>query len=326
MEYCIIICFITPMVLFALGIAGIIVGHFMKRETMKNLGKCLATWTTLFFLLPVIAKRAGFINNILVGWIVALLAPPLFVLYGLVYGLWAINQPLPYDELRFTSHDEIAAITEIPDFPQFKYVRNSHDGWDGTTTTWNEFTDSIEVARLFAHLDSIVGDKDNIYWSRDTLFNDDLKTVKEVFYIYNRGWDGEYVKCPKGIKDSLTQVSMQVYHDGFIITPEPYWTGGIEDYANPGTLNKITGVDFPSLEFVNAQFNDYFVDAGWNATAKMKYEPSTKFISELKSADNWTEQKDGTFTFHLVDRDGDLYEDITVDPDSRFVKFSRSTH
>lgn len=319
---------ITPFVLFCLGTFLWILAHVIKNEKLVFGSKCLLSWLTLFFLFPGIAKKAGFINNKKMGWILALLAPPLLGLYWMIYGLATLNSPLPFDELQFTSHEDIVAITEISNFPEFDYLNNVHDGSTGVTYTRNLFKNEDCVNTLFSELNSKVDDKENIYWHKDSLRSEEDKEFFgcDEVYICDRGWDSIYVVPPTNIDSYCTQVRVVIGKKGFTVKPESCYTGGIDEYAIPDSLYNLTGVRFPKYKIVNCSFHDMFVDWAWEATMKLDNYPSKEFIKDIEKANHWQKKDDGTYEFTMDDRKGDLWERMCVDPKSKIVTISYSTH
>lgn len=321
-------CVFAPLVLFCIGVVGWIAARLFKKETLGNACKCLLSWLTLFFLFPYLAQKAGFIKNKVVGWIIALIAPPLLVLYCLVYGLSTMDNPLPYEKLQFTSKEEIEAITEISNFPEYEYLNNVHDGWNGVTYTRNLFKNENDVNTLLNILKSKIDDEENIYWHKDSLYN---KEDREFFgcdevYICDRGWDSLYVVPPTNIESYDIHVRVVVGKKGFTVKPESCYTGGIHEYAIPDSLYNLTGVRFPKYKIVNCCFHDMFVDWAWDATMKLDNYPSKEFIRDIEKADHWQKKDDGTYEFAMSDRKGDLWERMCVDPKSKIVTISYSTH
>lgn len=324
----ILFCIFAPLVLFCIGVISLIVAHFFKIETLGNASKCLLSWLTLFFLFPYLAQKSGFIKNKVVGWIIALIAPPLLVLYCLVYGLSTMDNPLPYEKLLFTAKEEIEAITDVSDFPEYEYLNNVHDGWNGVTYTRNLFKNEKDVNTLLSKLALKLDDKENVYWHKDSLRSE---ADKEFFgcdevYICDRGWDSLYVAAPTNIDSYYTQVRVVIGKKGFTVKPESCYTGGIDEYANPDSLYKLTGVRFPKYKIVNCSYHDMFVDWAWDATMKLENYPSKEFIRDIEKAKHWRKKDDGTYEFNMDDRKGDLWENLYVDPKSKIVTISYSTH
>lgn len=327
-SYVLPIAFFIPLVLFVLSIVGIIVGSFMKKQKLKNISMCLAAWLTLFPIFPVIAKKSGVIKNILYGWLLALLSPPMLVFYTITYLLVQSYQPVPYKDLKFTSHKDIAAITETPNFPEFEYIDNDHDGWTGETYIHYKFKDENESVSFYKSLSKKLESKDNVYWSKDSLKKAEDKAFYDcdVVYIFHRGWYGDYVVSPRGIKEKEAGAYIVIGKKKFMVKAEPVSLFYIEDYANPDSLQHLTGIRFPKYKIVNCTYYGYGIDPGWSATMKLKEKPSRKFIEEIKHAEHWTERSNGEFQFSLIDRKGDLLEDITVNPNSQYVEISVSSH
>lgn len=319
-------CFFAPLVLFCFGVVGWIVSLFNDNKKVGDICKCLMAWLTLFFCFPRLARKAGFVKNKLVGWLIALFAPPLLVFYALIYGLSTMDDPLPYDKLPYTSRGEIAAITEIPNFPEFEYIDNSYDGWLGMVTCINyHFKSEDDALNLLQELKRRCGDKENIYWAKDTLSTTEDKEFfgcTEV-YVYHRGWDSLYVTRPPKVADYEAQVKIIIGKKGFIVKPEPTGSFWLEDHVTPDKLYKITGVKFPDYEVVNYIFY-YGREYSCDAVIKLKHFPSKTFLKAIEKAKHWEKEKNGTYTFGLDNVDASL--GICVNPKSKIITISYSTY
>lgn len=316
-----------PLTIFCLVLIALIISNIIDKPLVSKICECILWWMTFSFILPGRAKKFGLLPNRLYGWLLALLSPPALATYGILFVMIFCNKPLSYEELKLTSRNEISKITDISNFPDFEYQSNKHYSWDGTTRIFYHFTDEKAATKLLTHIDSIIGSEDNIYWRKDSLYSKEDKDFFGSDYVYTceRGWDSLYVKGPKGI-DNYSQVIINLQKKGFSMIFSSCVLWGLEDYAIPDSLNKLTGVKFPPLEFVNGKFEDYFVDSGWEATAKMENKPSKLFLNSLKNAKYWEESYDGKYSFHLIDRKSNFWEDIVVDPNSRYIKFSRASY
>lgn len=318
-------CVFAPLVLFCVGVVGWIISFFIDSQKLGDICKCLMAWLTIFFFFPGLAKEAGIVKNKLVGWLIALFAPPLLVFYALIYGISTMDDPLPYNNLPFTSRGEIAAITEIPNFPEFEYIDNSRDAWSGNISIDYRFKNKKDVVNLLNELHRKVNDSENVYWEKDTL---STKDDKEFFgcnevYVYHRGWDSLYVIRPENVNDYDVQVKIIIGKKRFIVKPEPHDSFWLEDNLTPDKLYKTTGVKFPNYDVVNYIFYDgreYSCDA----VIKLKHSPSKTFLKAIEKAKHWEMQKDGTYTFSLDDGGGWL--DICVKSKSKIVTIRYSTY
>lgn len=304
-------------ILLLLTVFTFIVSKFIHKDKVAHVAECVVWWLTISLIFPFRAKKHGIISRKLYGWILALLSPPAIATYYIIYSLATINSPLPYEKLDFTTREEIASITEILDFPEFEYVDNTHDGYTGVYTVHYLFKNEEEVKTLFEALSSKYDSEDNIFWTTDSLRNE---------YVCSRGWDGEFVKCPDNIDTGGRHVRIVIDKKGFSLTPTECWMFGADDYVNPDSLQKVIGVTLPSYTFVNCEFIDMFVDKAWEATIELENKPSIALINALQHAENWSLQDDGTFKFFMDGRNGDTWETIYVNPNSRFVRISYNTY
>ena len=92
-------------------------------------------------------------------------------------------------------------------------------------------------------------------------------------------------------------------------------------------MSVLTSVNFPDYEIVDLYYYGDTIDPFWNAKLKLNKKPSQAFIQSLKTSEHWTKEDDGTYHFRATDRGGiDLWEEITVDPNSKFINLHVSTH
>lgn len=302
-------------ILFLGGIIGLIVSRFIKSEKLRNISKCLVMWTTVFFLFPKVARKAGYITNRVLAWVIAFL-PILVMLCAIVVCINVIfgNTQVPYEDLPYTSREEITAIIEMPDFPEFEYKENSKDNWSGDISIWFSFKDENQVAELFETLNRKVNKKDNVFWEK----------ASDSLFVFSRGWDGVYAS-PAGIENS-GQLVIDIRRDGFCVIPQTSWGGDLDSYANSDSMYVLTGVRFPKYKIVNVKYEDYWQDFSYYITIKLNRMPSQDFINALKKSNQWSESN-GKYIFCIRNRhckskmDYIVHEEeITVDPQSRLVE------
>lgn len=312
--------------IFALALVIFIASKLMHKSFVSHISECFLWWITFSFVLPFRAKKLGLITKYLYGWMLTLTSPPALLIYYIVYSLSTINDPLPYNRLQFTSHDDIAAITKIPNFPEFEYQTNIHNGLDCTTTIKYVFKDKEQVDQLFRYLDSEVSSEDNIYWKKDTVNSHDISFYGVgAIYNFKRGWDSLYVKRPKDIDCNDTQVRIVIGRKGFTVSSDICWTGSLDKYAVPDSLETLTGVKFPPFEFVNKSFTDNFQDYSCDVTIRMAHKPSDEMIRAMEKGDNWTELTDGTYSFRL-DNQKSFVEFVNINPNSRIATITYETY
>lgn len=301
---------------FGFGILVLIIAKLMHKERVVDITTCCWLWVIFPFILPHKAKKKGLISKQIYSWILVLVSPAFILLY---VGLWlgsTATDTLSYEELLFTSREEIAAITEIENFPEFEYVDNFRDNWDGATNIEYRFTDSTQVNNLFKEIKLKLKDKENIFWSNGG--------------ICERGWDTQYTKSPQGFKNDSTayQVKVDIDMESFTITYKRCYAWDLEYYSNRDSLSALTEVDFPKYEIIDLSYNGDGIDSYWNAKLKLDKKPSTAFIQSLRKSEDWEKMDDGRYSFFFLNREGqgDLMETIIVDPKSRIVELSVCTH
>ena len=318
-----------------IALAAFLAGAFITaklthNERVANIAICIAFWLILPFALPFKAKSSGLVSKSIYGWLLAVFSPigiGLCLIIDLLAAfIISLNKSVSYEELPFTAREEIAAIAEIADFPEFEYVAHSHDGWDGTNFTQNRFKNAAEVEKLFDKLKSKMADPDNVFWTRIPLSDKkdiDFFGCSEI-YVCLRGWDVRHSRSPKGITHNA-QVKMAIGKKAFTIRETDCLPWNMDFYSSADNLSQLTGVAFPKYEIVNVEYMSG-VDPSFEATLKLDKKPSKKFLSTIQQAENWNLEANGNYHFHLSDRKGDLWEDITINPQSRIVKLSVSSH
>ena len=113
---------------------------------------------------------------------------------------------------------------------------------------------------------------------------------------------------------------MTVTRDGFTIQlGERATVFCLEEFADRKTLDKNTGVTFPSCRLVNFSCQSGPPDAYGSYTLLLDKKPSKQFIRQLEASPKWTKQKDGTYHCRW-DADSMYWESVTVDKDSRVIK------
>lgn len=318
--YCLLIA-----ILAILPIVAMMVFKLLHKDFAVKVSKCVLWWIIWPILLPSKAKELGVISKSVYGWILALLSPIAILIYILVAFFLNINKPLPYDELLFTSHEDIVAITEIADFPEFEYVTNTREDFGDVNYTENRFKNEEDAEKLFLEIESKLMDKENIFWSKDSLWaNEDKERFgSDIVYVCERGWDTLYTNAPKGIKEER-QVQIVVGKKIFTLKDEVCIYSDLDYYSNADSLSKLTGVQFPKYKIVNlnSSFNG-FHDPSLRATLILDKKPSWAFIQSIKKAEHWEKQDDGTYKFHMLDSS---WRGITIDPKSRIVELSVSTY
>lgn len=321
---------ISMIVLFALLVLGVLVlfiANLMHKKRVADISTCFLFWTIFPFVLPFKAKKKQLISKQIYGWILVLLSP-LFVLTYLFFGICAyMDRSISFEELPFTSREEIAAITEIEDFPEFEYLKNNRDGWSGVIFIQNKFKGD-DITLLLKKVESKLTDKENVFWSTVVLSKEEDKDFFGCNEIYacKRGWNTQYMEGPDGVEKS-SQVEIYIGKKAFNIRIEDCRVWDLEYYSNSDSLSVLTGVNFPNYEIVNLSYFGDTIDPLWTAILKLDKKPGKSFIQSLTNSKGWNKNDDGTYHFYCADRNGkDLWEEITIDPKSRLVELHVSTH
>ena len=297
-----------------------------------DIAECAVWWHTFSFMLPYKAKKMGVISNKIWAWLLVLISPLAWIVYTIIFlCILAVNlnKPLEYYELPFKTKEDMCALTGFEEFPEFEYMGNSKDGWDGIVWTEFRFSDEKSAEVLMQQIEAELKNEDNIFWSKDSLRKEEDKKFFgcEVVYVMERGWDSIYIEGAQEMKEQFTQVRMCIGEKGFALRHMRNWGGNLDYYSNVDSLSAMTGVAFPEYKMVNLGYNNYFVDSGWRATLKLNTKPSKTFINAIKNSPNWEQTEDGCYHFHQSDRSGqDLWEDIIVNPKNKVVHLSVSNH
>ena len=297
-----------------------------------DIAECAVWWHTFSFMLPYKAKKMGVISNKIWAWLLVLISPLAWIVYTIIFlCILAVNlnKPLEYDELPFKTKEDMCALTGFGEFPEFEYMGNSKDGWDGIVWTEFRFSDEKSAEVLMQQIEAELKNEDNIFWSKDSLRKEEDKKFFgcEVVYVMERRWDSIYIEGAQEMKEKFTQVRMCIGEKGLALRHMRNWGGNLDYYSNVDSLSALTGVAFPEYKMVNLGYNDYFVDSGWSATLKLASKPSRTFINAIRKNSQWERTAEGTYHFRMSGRGGrDLWEDIYVDPNSRLVKVNVSTY
>jgi hypothetical protein len=317
---------------FGPAVILLIVARAKRWKKYGDIAECAVWWHTFSFMLPYKAKKMGVISNKIWAWLLVLISPLAWIVYTIIFlCILAVNlnKPLEYDELPFKTKEDMCALTGFEEFPEFEYMGNSKDGWDGIVWTEFRFSDEKSAEVLMQQIEAELKNEDNIFWSKDSLRKEEDKKFFgcEVVYVIERGWDSIYIEGVQEMKEKFTQVRMCIGEKGFALRHMRNWGGNLDYYSNVDSLSALTGVAFHEYKMVNLGYNNYFVDSGWRATLKLNTKPSKTFINAIKNSPNWEQTEDGCYHFHQSDRSGqDLWEDIIVNPKNKVVHLSVSNH
>lgn len=316
---------LVPLVFLIFSIAKL-----AKKEKIVKVSECMLWWLTLSVLFPKKTAYHGLIRKKIYAWMLVLISPAAFITYAII-GLMKTptNKELPYEDLLATSREEMVAITMMDDFPEFEYLNNWRDNWDGKTYVRFQFKDKTEVDKFTARIRAKLNTKENFLWKIDSLSTNDSKEFfgSDIVYVFRRGWDTLYVKSPECIKENCTQLQISIGNKAFTLRYEGCYPWNLEYYSNPDSLSKLTNVKFPDYKIVNINYDDYWMDDSWNATLELEKKTTKTFIQSLNKSKNWEKLDDGRYRFFLAARnERDLWEYVYVDPQSKFVILEVSTY
>lgn len=292
---------------------------FHKNFAVK-ICKCIILWLLIPFILPFKTKKWEVINRKVYAWLLALFSPFFISVFFIVIFVLNLNKPLHYEELSFTSREEIAAITEIEDFPEFEYINNTRDGMDDITWIRNKFKDEEKVMQLIAKIESKLAEQENVFWIKDTIGDSESKAFfgTDIVYVCKRGWDALLMEKPKDIEEGYSLVTIAVGKKAFVITYEGSYIFNEEYYSNPDSLSKRIGIAFPEYKVVNVLGCPIWIsqDPAWSMTLKLDRKPSKAFIQAIENAEHWEKLDDGRYCFE----DDGL--SVIVNPKNRIVEMS----
>lgn len=294
---------------------------FMHKSILEEITRCVLWWLTFSFHLPAVAAESGLIRKKRYAWGLVMISPAAVMTYWLLLMIFCVctyDSSIAYENLKFTSRNDIAAITEIEDFPEFEYVDNTSRGLGNVRVTENRFTNSEEAEQLRDILDKKVESEDNIFWRKSSIT--DKKEIEfygcNEVYVCERGWDSIYVKPPKGVEECKCHVSITIGTKGFMVEDEFCTSKEAEDYATPDSLYVITGVKFPDFRFVNCSYVEYYDGDESEVWLDLGKKPGRTMMESIRKSEDWNELKDGTF--ECMTKKTPIR--ITVDPQSQYVK------
>ena len=300
-----------------LATISLIVSKLMRKDFAAKVSECILWWGLFPVVLPFRAKKLKVISKDVYAWMLALLSP--FIVSIVLAVAMYVKSHRPS-----ITHEEIVAITEIADFPEFEY----HCYSTPLGMVFSEgycFKNEENVLRLFEKIDSLIANGESTFWSKDTLIN--IENIEyygsEIVYTYNRSWDSMYIEEAKEVKvPRIARIT--IGKDEFDFAERHCCKWDIDYYSNVNILSLLTGVEFPQYTIVNIDCNDYdFMRHTWCATLKLDEKPSDDLIQTIQKDENWNKLNNGTYIFRVEDREGqDLWECVTIDPNSDIAKLN----
>lgn len=311
--------FWLPLSLCVIGLTAFIVARIMKRKKFADASWCFLSWMTLSFLFPVLAERKGVIKRRWLSALLMLVSPPAMATYYLVATLGFGISPYGFKDLKFTDKQSIELLTGLKNFPEFEYLNNSFDSWDGTHYVRFAFKEEPDDS-FFQSMEALKAQKDNLFWSTDTLrFDEDNRFYgSDAIYIFTKGWDGKYIKAPAADMPENVNIEIYIGKKGFICKYSELINRSFDNFGNRDSISTLTGVPFPSYKNVNCYYTPCGPDWSEEWTIQLDELPSKEFIRQIKSSPNWEQLKDGSYKFEK-EYPGQLFETIHIKEGSRIV-------
>lgn len=307
----------------------LIVARIMGNKKWGDIAECIQWWNLIPFVLPFRAKKLGVISKRIYAWLLVMVSPIFIFIYAVIIGYTVYYTSITPRTIHFKTKNDIAALTEIAEFPEIEYLKHSHDNWEGHTWTEHKFLDTNSVDGLIREIELNIASGENVYWRKDSVQRQEDKDFFGGKYVYvmERAWDSIYTEMPKGTGLEHANVRVVVGKKALTIKEMPCGWGNLEYYSNRDSLSALCGVPFPEYKVVNLWANNYAIDSGWGATLKLASKPGRAFINAIRKNPQWERTAEGTYHFHMSGRGGrDLWEDIYVDPNSKLVKVNVSTY
>ena len=312
-----IIVFVIPIICIVLlvfrGINTLIFDKWLgkKDKRFKVFADCSNSWLSLSYRLPGKMKRYG-MRYWWVGIFLMLMSPAAIVTFGTLYIARYEYLPshLDDDEVPYKEYKDIAAITELDDFPTFTYSGNWVEPaiWEQHTHVNFDFDHELS-AEYIEKLKELCTDEDNVYWT----------DKGDSCFEFHRAWDGKYIKSPISSVRCEASFEMSITKKGFTIHLNDGATElHLEDFADNKTLSKNTGVTFPSCSVKTFHCQPRPPDAYGEYTLLLDKKPSKKFLQQLENSPEWGKRNDGLYYCSYPTSDS-YGECITIDPDSRVV-------
>ena len=317
MKFYFVLILLFGIISVLLATISLIASKLMHKDFAAKVSECILWWGLFPILLPFRAKKLKVISKDVYAWTLALLSPLIVSIVLVVAMHIKLHRPS-------ITREEIVAITEIADFPEFEY--HCYSTLLGMVLSEGYcFKNDEDVERLFEKIDSLIADDANSFWSKDTLTS--IENIEyygsEIVYTYNRSWDSMYIKEAKDVKvPRIARIT--IGKDVFTFAERHCSKWNLDYYSNVDNLRLLTGVEIPQYTVVNIDYNDYFFMLHtWCATLKLDEKLSDELVQTIQKDEKWHKPNNGTYTFCVEDREGqDLWECVTIDPNSNIAKLN----
>lgn len=240
------------------------------------------------------------------GFLLTLVSPIALFVYSAIPWVYHTYVPIEVsiDEVPYKTQADIAALTELKDFPSFSFSHGNKGTIDDNHSSYYFTFDKPLTAQYIEKLKAQCTDIDNAFWTNQG----------DTCFVLHRAWDGEFIKSPVKSQDYGGDLELSVDRNGFEITR------GAHDFVelteeNYPKLEEI-GVVLPKYEFVGYTYENFTL----TYICRLAKKPSADFISELEASAKWEKQNDSVYVFSNKTSESQAYTRITVNKYSRIVK------
>ena len=280
-----------------------------KNKKYKVFAEYMNSWLGCPWRLPFKMKGHGS-KHWRTGFLLTLVSPIALFVYSAIPWVYHTYVPIEVsiDEVDYKTQADIAALTELKDFPSFSFSHGNKGTIDSNHGSYYFTFDKPLTAKYIEKLKAQCTDIDNAFWTNQG----------DTCFVLHRAWNGEDIKSPVKGHDFEGNLKLYVDRNGFEIT-----RGFDYDYDHPFegvryTNDKLaeTGVVFPKYAIV-----DYVKDGDSDIfKLRLAKKLSEDFISELEASAKWKKQNDSVYVFSNKTSESQVYTRITVNKFSRIVK------
>ena len=281
----------------------------LENKKYKVFAEYMNSWLGCPWRLPFKMKGHGS-KHWWTGFLLTLVSPIALFVYSAIPWVYHTYVPIEVsiDEVPYKTHADIAALTELNDFPSFSFSHGNKGTIDSNHSSYYFTFDKPLTAQYIEKLKTQCTDIDNAFWTNQG----------DTCFVLHRAWDGDTIKSPVKGHDFEGNLKLYVDRNGFEIT-----RGFDYDYDHPFegvryTNDKLaeTGVVFPKYAIV-----DYVKDGDSDIfKLRLAKKLSEDFISELEASAKWKKQNDSVYVFSNKTSESQVYTRITVNKYSQIVK------
>lgn len=293
------------------GIDKLVFGYWLgkKNKKFKTFADYSCSWLSLSYRLPGKMKKGG-MKYWWIGIPLMLVSPAALVTYTTVCVVQEELFPFPLDDdkVPYKEYKDIVAITGLDDFPSFVYRGNSVKPVEHDIYIKFDFEKELSPEYI-KKLKTLCTSDDSVYWT----------TIYDSCFVFQRAWDGEFITSPVSDVQCEPHFAMTVTREGFTIQLGDRATVFcLEEFADRKTLDKNTGVTFPSCRLVNFSCQSGPPDAYGSYTLLLDKKPSKEFVKQLETSKKWQKRSEGVYACSYPTSDS-YGVCITVGPDSRVI-------